>query len=280
MSYLPQISDVSWNTAYLRDFSALSDDDLYSGGDGGKTIDNKAWVLGNVAKATDVAVGSTPAGLKITVDAGEIGRLYQLDARAGCYLYSKLAQYLAGTEAEGRNDIELRISQRFAYTGAFAGTYEGLSYGLSTPTLDANYHHWIHQGIFAGGTNLDRVRSDGPGTLIGGLAVTTELTTPALAYYPNCTRLTIKSGGIRQTEYSDDGAASLAAAAWSTAAWEQATAAQIPILNPGAEASGKELMWWFGVSKYYATGGITSIILKELMVEWRLAPRGDVVFLA
>lgn len=266
--------DLTWKTLYTKDFSTLSETDLASGGDGQKSIDGKEWNLANVANATAVGVGATSAGMKISVAAATIAKLYYGESRVGCYLWTPLSQYLVGSEAEGRSDVELRVSQRFSYGGSFAGTYEALTYGLSDPSYSNNWLAQITQGNFSNASSdFDRFQSWFPGSASAGLNRFTEAN---LAYIPNCARISKLQDHIYQSEFSSTVAASLGAAVFIPAFWKESTFTNIPQLNVNALNPSH---FFFGVSKYYATGGITSVTLNEFQVEWRPSISGRVVLL-
>lgn len=265
-----------WNEAYHRDFSALADVDLTAGGDGNKTIDSKTWTLANVANATSVDVGSTAGGIKIVQPVGVNRELYQ-GVRNSPWLRTKMRQFLSGTDAENRADVELRVSWRMAFGGGPPGlNSEGLLFGLTSLTWAAAHYHLSYQGGF--GPTDYKAYAEFPGNLIAGQLGVNGSTTPAVAYYPNCGRITLIDELLSMLEYSDDGAASLAAAVWQQPLlWKERTTAQRPILNSGTPAS--ELLFHFGIHKNSAAPAITDITLIELKVEWRFSPRAGVVVL-
>lgn len=262
--------DPQWYEAYSQDFGDLPDANL--DGDGDKVIDGHTWKLGNFANAISADVGGVVGGIRLTVDPAVAARHYLLE-RTAAYFSTKIAPLLVGTDAEGRSDIEMRFVFGIGYTGAPGGTYNGLCFGLSSDVVSANYHHYIRQGHWANnGTNLDRIQTNGPGTLIAGLQHTTELSTPALAYYPKFVRISYLRGGYRLTEYSDAAATTPEDAVWSVAAWESTALQQLPQLLAAAANSGSELTVWFGIGNYYGTGGYTSITLENLRVQFRVSP--------
>lgn len=261
-----------WQEAYSVDFSTLPDQDLKALGNGDVSIDDKVWNLKNEAAATAVDVGTTPGGLKITVNPAVARRLYQLDAITACILDSPVLQYFVGTEAEGRYDIDIRFSFRFSFAGSPGNTYEGICHGMTSNTLATNRHHYIHQGSWTNVlSTLARYRTYSPGTGMSGSDMITEST---LGYYPNCSRLSFL-GDVSLFEYSDEDAESLSVAVWEAAYWKSRSVAQKPILSGSSAVAQHRL--FFGIGNYYGSGGISSVTLHELVVEWKNSDTSVVV---
>lgn len=270
---LNMYSTADWSTAYYVDFSTLSDQDLASGSfDPGKTIDGKSWTIYNSGNCNSIGVGSSYSGLEITYNANQVGKLYIGEARQGVYLEAKLRQFFQDTNGKNRNDIEFRITTNFSYSGSFAGTYEGISYGIvsEASTLSFASGIWIHQGNWASaGSNFDRFHCELPGTLIAGNA---QLTETSLGYIPNCARLTCGADFLKFGEYNDSSSGSIGNSTFTPSVWKQGTVAAVPRFNIYAS---DESTFFFGLSKYYNTGGILGLTLKELKIEWRYSPNRD-----
>lgn len=272
MTYLVEESE-SWNTAYSREYSALSDTNLFSDGD--KTVDGKVWTLANSAvNGTDAGVGPTYGGLQTAVNASIAARVYQAQ-RTGIWFRTNLKQYLEGTDAEGRPDVEMRISARFGYTGSFSGTFNAICCGLGTTSGSGNFNHWILTGIQAYAMTY---YSEVPGALRSGPNPYTTVSVPPLSYNPNCFQISLLEGYVRHYAIADDGALDLDAAVWSVAQSRLGTTAHIPSINLHSVAA-NQLHFFFGVNNYYGTGGVTAMALEEFRVEWRSASRGGVVVL-
>lgn len=281
MTYLPQLAGREWRQAYYRDFSALVDLDLT--GDGEKSVDGITWRVVMASNATAAAVGIAAGGLKITYNPAVTGRIYRGDARTGGYMDVKLKQFLVGTEAETRSDIEIRVSTRTSDTGTLSGTYDARAQGIASRTINASYYNWVHIGRGpTAGNPLDTFSTYGSGSTVGGVDLINNTTSvPTLTWFPNCVRNTWYEGGIRQLEYGAEAAASLAVAEpWTTGSWKLASivGTTSPIIE-SAQLPDFETVFYFGLNNYYGTGGLTSMTLHELKVEWRYSSNNEAVFL-
>lgn len=263
----------AWEEAYAIDFESLADQDLLPGGDGAKTISGKVWDLHNSGNATAVAVGATHGGLKKSLLASTVNKLYLGEGRPGCYLSTDLAQYLVGTPAEGKRDYELRVSFRYGIEGAYADRYEAFTVGISEAGYASSRTYQHTFGTFANASSaLDRMRCWYPSGPAIGTQITQEST---LGFYPNCSRISVLADHLIHGEYGDAVESSLDDADFVPAYWVECSKSSLPRLG---STHATPSHFFFGMSHYYSGGGTTAAILKEFKVEYRKRPNEFVIF--
>lgn len=254
-----------WATAYEKDFSSGAEVNLLTGGDGEKTIDGKAWELVNSSASTAVGVGTTSGGMKITANpASPYAFCHGGSPRTSAMMRVPLRELLFGSEAEGRDDIEIRISYFLTVGGGpSAYQFEGFAHGLDPKNNTAQSGGmWIWAGHWT--NSPTRMRPIILGTDAGG---PDEQTNTEVSVFPNAYRLLFRDGRLRKVERNSNATdTDLASVDWTPVKWALASTNEIFSLVEGAA---NELVFLFALDNYNGGGAFTSLTLKTLKVEWR-----------
>lgn len=259
-----------WTTLYDRDFTALADADILPGGDGSVTIDGLTWYARNVSKMSSLDVGATASGLRLGTVGVATGNYYEAD-RTGPALELLLWRVLNGSEFEGRNDIELRVTSDATAQGAYSATvYESLGRGLASATYSVDRWAMSYQGGEPGVATRRRLYSAIAGTLLYGDA---SLNESDLAYFPNLAQIELVEN-YAKINYSSSGGAVVGddlltaqcVSRTSAQSWRQSS------------IDAQTTFFFFGYSRNSGSNSITSITLKRLRIEARFPPRGIGVF--
>lgn len=265
-----------WATAYEIYLSAGVETNLLTGGDGEKTIDGKAWELVNSSAATAVGVGTTSGGMKITANpVNPYSFCHGGSPRTAAMMRIPLRELLKDTDAEGRDDIEIRLSYLLAVGGGPSSyQYEGFAHGLDPKNNTAQSGGaWIWAGHWD--NNPTRMRAVILGTDAGG---PTEQTNSDVSVFPSAYRLLFRDGRIRKAERNSNATdTDLTAVAWTPVKWAFAGADQLFSLVKDAEG---EVCFFFALDNYAGGGAFTSLTLKRIKVEWRASLSASTLWLA
>lgn len=265
-----------WQTALDLDLTAEVETNLLTGGDGEKTVGGKAWELVNSSAATAVGVGITSGGMKITANpATPYAFCHGGSPRTSAMMRVPLSELLKDTDAEGRDDIEIRLSYLLTPGGGpSAYQYEGFAHGLDPKSNTAQSGGmWIWAGHWD--NNPTRMRAILLGTDAGG---PTEQTNADVSVFPNAYRLLFRDGRLRKVERNSNATdTDLASVDWTPVKW--ALAAQNEIFSLVEDAAG-ELCFFFALDNYAGGGAFTSLTLKKIKVEWRPCLSASTLWLA
>lgn len=265
-----------WQTALDLDLTAEVETNLLTGGDGEKTVGGKAWELVNSSAATAVGVGTTSGGMKITANpATPYAFCHGGSPRTSAMMRVPLSELLKDTDAESRDDIEIRISYLLSVGGGpSAYQYEGFAHGLDPKNNTAQSGGmWIWAGYWD--NNPTRMRAILLGTDAGG---PTEQTNADVSVFPNAYRLIFRDGRLRKVERNSNATdTDLASVVWTPVKWAVAAANELFSL---VEDAAGELCFFFALDNYAGGGAFTSLTLKKIKVEWRPCLSASTLWLA
>lgn len=265
-----------WQTALDLDLTAEVETNLLTGGDGEKTVGGKAWELVNSSAATAVGVGTTSGGMKITANPATPYAFCQGGSpRTSAMMRVPLSELLKDTDAESRDDIEIRISYLLSVGGGpSAYQYEGFAHGLDPKNNTAQSGGmWIWAGYWD--NNPTRMRAILLGTDAGG---PTEQTNADVSVFPNAYRLIFRDGRLRKVERNSNATdTDLASVVWTPVKWAVAAANELFSL---VEDAAGELCFFFALDNYAGGGAFTSLTLKKIKVEWRPCLSASTLWLA
>lgn len=259
------------------DFSTLeADTDWNSAGD--KVMGDYTAKVVLPTAATALAIGPTHGGIKISPQAATAQLLHPAGTRNAPHVIMKLAQFLAGTAAEGKNAYDLAFELEFGFAGAISqANFEGLLAYISSQTHAAALAESMMIGTYSDANNF--MESFGPtGVSASGYAALDASTGFPLTYFPSCLRFQFEAG-LRTHQICGNGE-TLNDAVWKTMRWFTHTSADnVPRMSPAASAQGTEAALIFGVSEYNTSGTVTSMTLKRMRILGRPSPSGGNVFL-
>jgi hypothetical protein len=259
--------DPAWISLYSADFSTLADADVLPGSDGNITVDGKTWYVRNVSKMDTLDVGALAAGLKMGIDPAAATGQYHDTTKTGPAVELRLGQLFAGTDFEGREDVELRVTSDMNFLGS-SSLEEYTAAMMTSSTVDSSIRASTVRGNAIGTPNRYRCLGAFPGSLVYG---TNPIYEPTITYFPNIIRWTYFENYFK-AEYSPDAAGVIGdedLIQW--VCYERNSNAQKLRKLVG---DAKEATFGFGYTKISGTGGITELTLKALRIEARFSPRG------
>lgn len=259
-----------WTQIYDQDFSALADEDILPGGDGNVTIDGKIWYARNVSKMSSLHVGATHGGIKIGTVGGASGNYYQSD-RTGPAIELMLWRLLDGTDFEGRNDVEFRVTSDAKAAGSYSSAvYESLGRGLSSATYAVDRWAMAYHGSEPAAPTRRRLYSDVAGTLLYGDATLTE---SDLAYFPNIAQIEMLEN-YAKISYSSSASAEIGDGLQNAQCVARTSSQNWRVSSIDAQTT----LFFLAYSRNSGSNSVTDVTLKRLRVEVRFSPRGLGVF--
>lgn len=262
-----------WTTLYDRDFTDLADADVKPGSDGDFPLDGRTVYARAVSRMASLDVGPTAGGLKLGLGAASESADYYGAALGGPAIEWKLSELFAGTDFEGRHDVEMRATWKLAQTGTpNSAVYEYRTVGLRSLDNNTNRRLQILQGGVPGNTDNRQVFTEATGTLAYGELIKDDAD---LAYTPNVLQAAWVENYLHMT-YSPDASGDVGDTDLvSQYAADRTSLTQRLIKTAGA--AGENILF-FAHGKTGGVAGITSIILVHLRVEARFSPRGLGIF--
>lgn len=169
-SSISSTTSATWETRYSVDFSAESDQNIASGGDGNYVIDGKTWTAANTAKAPTFGVGSSYGGIQIAGSLSTGG--YFTGTRAGAMISIPLSSLITLDKK-----TEYRITVRVDHAGVVASDYNYLGIGIASPTYNNDRDLYVARG-YESGQMLAGGKNGGLSSLfystVGNFSVSTE----------------------------------------------------------------------------------------------------------